>query len=293
MEKQYKHWEDVRDLFRSWREDNIRQSEDVVELWQSILAKNFSSLGDEGWLVLEQVFIASLDCHNMDLAKFCHKKLEKQFPDSLRVQRLKAMEYEATERYDDALDILNGIIKKDETNAAPRKRKVTIYKSQGMIIEAIKELTDYLKIFMADQEAWMELSDLYISQQDWNKAAFCVEELMLHSPFNHLYLQRYAEIKYTQGGYENLELAKSYYAQAAKLNPSNVRALYGLLLTSLHMASNPKCPSQKKKESVKLGEWASNQMAQLQAPNNSKLFSTQILEGLMGNLQIGNSDSKN
>lgn len=59
------------------------------------------------------------------------------------------------------------------------------------------------------------------------------------------------------------------------------------------MASNPKCPSQKKKESVKLGEWASNQMAQLQAPNNSKLFSTQILEGLMGNLQIGNSDSKN
>ena len=51
---------------------------------------------------------------------------------------------------------------------------------------------------MADQEAWMELCDLYISQQEWNKAAFCVEELMLHSPFNHLYLQRYAEIKYTQ-----------------------------------------------------------------------------------------------
>ena len=51
---------------------------------------------------------------------------------------------------------------------------------------------------MVDQEAWMELSDLYISQQDWNKASFCVEELMLHSPFNHLYLQRYAEIKYTQ-----------------------------------------------------------------------------------------------
>lgn len=49
-------------------------------------------------------------------------------------------------RYDDALDILDLIIKKDETNAAPRKRKVTIYKSQGMIIEAIKELTDYLRM---------------------------------------------------------------------------------------------------------------------------------------------------
>jgi ER membrane protein complex subunit 2 len=51
---------------------------------------------------------------------------------------------------------------------------------------------------MADQEAWLELADLYISQQDWNKAAFCLEELILHNPNNHLYLQRYAEIKYTQ-----------------------------------------------------------------------------------------------
>nr|CAG4646537.1 EOG090X0CGE [Macrothrix elegans] len=290
MEKNYKHWEDVRDLFRNWREENCRQSEDIVDLWQRVLANNFGKLGDEGWLVLEQVFIAALDCHNMEVSNYCLSKLNKEFPDSCRVKRLQAMKYEALKRYDDALDILDSIIKKDETNAAPRKRKVTIYKSRGMIIEAVKELTDYLRIFMADQEAWLELSDLYISQQEWNKAAFCVEELLLHSPFNHLYLQRYAEIKYTQGGFENLEIARSYYAQAAKMNSSNVRALYGLILTSLHMAANPKCPSQKKKESVKLGEWASNQLAQLQS--SSKPFSTNMLEGLMGNLQIS-ADSKN
>nr|SVE74416.1 EOG090X0CGE [Daphnia barbata] len=291
MEMQYKHWEDVRDLLRNWREENCRQSEEVVELWNEVLSTNFGKLGDEGWLVLEQVFIAALDCHNMEVANFCLSKLNQEFPDSMRVKRLKAMKYEALERYEDALDILDLIIKKDETNAAPRKRKVTIYKSQGMIHEAIKELTDYLKIFMADQEAWMELSDLYINQQEWNKAAFCVEELMLHSPFNHLYLQRYAEIKYTQGGYENLEVARSYYAQAAKLNPNNVRALYGLLLTGAHMASSSKCPSQKKKESAKLSEWATNQLSRLQTSNDSKLFSSHILEG-MSSLQIGN-DSKN
>nr|CAG4643469.1 EOG090X0CGE [Ilyocryptus agilis] len=288
----YKHWEDVRDLFRRWREENCRQSEDVVMLWENVLSNHIGKLGDESWLVLEQVFTAALDCHNREVADVCLKKLEKEFPDSLRVKRLKAMKYEALERYSDALDILDSIIKKDETNAAARKRKVTIYKTQGLIIEAIKELTDYLKIFMADQEAWMELSDLYISQQDWNKASFCVEELILHSPLNHLYLQRYAEIKYTQGGYDNLDVARSYYSQAAKLNPNNVRALYGLILTSLHMMANPKCPSQKKKESVKLSDWASSQIAQLQTPTNSKNFSSQMLEGLMGNLQITN-DSKN
>lgn len=29
-----------------------------------------------------------------------------------------------------------------------------------------------------------------------------------------------------------MELAKTYYSQAAKLNPDNMRALYGLLLVS-------------------------------------------------------------
>lgn len=37
-------------------------------------------------------------------------------------------------------------------------------------------------------------------------------------------------VDHFQGGYENLETARSYYSQAAKLNPNNARALYGLLL---------------------------------------------------------------
>lgn len=85
---------------------------------------------------------------------------------------------------------------------------------------------------MMDIEAWQELSDLYIAENDFNKAAFCVEELILCSPHNHLLHQRYADIKYTQGGLENLELARSYYCQALKLNSKNLRALYGLYLVT-------------------------------------------------------------
>lgn len=33
-----------------------------------------------------------------------------------------------------------------------------------------------------------------------------------------------------------MELAKAYFCQAAKLNPNNIRALYGLLLVSFKMA---------------------------------------------------------
>lgn len=48
-------------------------------------------------------------------------------------------------RYDEALDILESIIKQDETNAAPRKRRIAILRARGKIPDAIKELTEYLK----------------------------------------------------------------------------------------------------------------------------------------------------
>lgn len=91
---------------------------------------------------------------------------------------------------------------------------------------------------MTDLEAWQELSELYITELDFSKAAFCVEELILHNPHNHLLHQRYADIKYSQGGAENLEIARTYYFQALKLNPKNIRALYGVYLVKF----NTKCP---------------------------------------------------
>lgn len=57
---------------------------------------------------------------------------------------------------------------------------------------------------MSDQEAWHELCDLYLQEQEYSKAAYCMEELILHNPHSHLIYQRYAEIKYSQVGYLRL-----------------------------------------------------------------------------------------
>lgn len=62
--------------------------------------------------------------------------------------------------------------------------------------------------FMVDQEAWQELCDLYLIEQDYAKAAFCLEELILHNPHNHLLHQRLAEIKYTQVLYTSVFTAR-------------------------------------------------------------------------------------
>jgi ER membrane protein complex subunit 2 len=51
--------------------------------------------------------------------------------------------------------------------------------------------------FMSDQEGWHELCNLYLAESDYSRAAFCMEELLLHNPHSHLIFQRLADIRYT------------------------------------------------------------------------------------------------
>ncbi|EUB55642.1 Tetratricopeptide repeat protein 35 [Echinococcus granulosus] len=217
---------------REIRENNLRKSATVVRLWVSDVEPKIYRLGHEKWVILEQVLIAALDVGNLDLAQVCLNHLRKRFPESSRVKRLYGMYLEASNKIDDARNIYKQILDKETTDVIARKRLITIFKAQGCINNAIDELNKYLKIFMADVEAWGELSDLYLAQGDYKHAAFCMEEVILANPHNHLLHERLAEIKYSEGGVENLELARAYFAQACRINPLNIRALYGLILAA-------------------------------------------------------------
>jgi len=282
--------EEYREQLREWREDGGRHSDEVVQFWDEGLENCVDDLGEERWMVLEQVAVSALDCNRSEVVGECLERLIGQFGHgSLRIRRLLAMQCEMAERWDEAHELLDSIIEEDEANSSARKRKIAIFKAQGDRGRTVAELNKYLRYFMSDQEAWMELCDLYIQDQDYAKAAFCCEEVLLHNPHNHLYHQRQAEVRYTWGGYEQLELAKHYYSQAIKLAPSNMRALYGLLLTTSQLAASPRCPQAKKKEFMALAVWTSKQIAARhggigkQGANRSQLA---ILKSLMGDLDI-------
>lgn len=226
-----------------------------------------------------------MDLHDSELIKECLTVLYKKFGQSLRVQRLKIMaNLERKERYDEALKNYDSLIKKDETNCNLYKRKISLLIAQKKLPEAAKELSEYLKKFMNDTEAWLELSNIYITEQEYYKAAFCIEELILTNPHNHLYYQKYAEIHYTINTIESLEIARSYFSQALKLNSNNLRALYGLLLTTSNLATQTKFSSQKKKENSKLALWSISQIN-----NKYKQQSNQqknLIQTMMDNLQL-------
>lgn len=277
----------ARQKMRQWRDEPLRNSEEITELGECLILEHGNKLGDELWTIYEQVFLASIDCRKMDLATMCLRELKTQFPKSIRVEKLNAMRLEAFDKYEEAEQIYNKILEAEPANAVVRKRLVAILKAQNRVGEAIKELNEYLKKFMSDQEAWTELAELYISQQDHKKAKFCMEELILMNPHNHLFHQRYAEILYTLGGNENMEKARKYFAQALKLDNNNMRALFGFFLASAQLANTSK-EAKTKKENSKFAAWAATQVNERyqsvsQAQEEDNLSG---LENMLESLQI-------
>ncbi|KAL3889788.1 hypothetical protein ACJMK2_002116 [Sinanodonta woodiana] len=274
-------WEDARDQLRKMREDQVRDGPLVMDLWENTLCDHIHKLGDEMWVVQEQVAIAALDCGRLDIAEECREKLNANFPRSNRVKRLTGMLLEAEGEYEEAFNLYSEILKDDPTYTMARKRQIAICKEQNNIEKAIEMLNDYLKTFMTDFDAWMELCDLYLCKQEYPKACFCMEELIMSNPQNHLFHQKYAEIKYTQGGIENMESARAYFAQAAKLNPNSMRAQLGLLLSSIAL-------SKKDPNNSKYAAWAAQQITDKYQTQETKeqIKETKVLESIQNMLAM-------
>ncbi|CAI5442056.1 unnamed protein product [Caenorhabditis angaria] len=243
-------FEHGRTTLKKWRECGVRRSEEVVELWEHVISRAPTSLGDEQWPVYEQVCIAAFDCTRVDLAQDCIELLQSQFPDSNRVLKLKAMQLEATEHFERALTIYDQLVETDPNNNSYRKRRVAVLLAQGKRLEAIKAINEYLKIFLNDSEAWLQLSELYLLENDIPKAVHCLEECVLISPLNSMFLRRLGDLRYTQGGLENVDLARAYYERAIKINSTDLRSQYGLLLANNFIANNSRNPAEKKKSTT-------------------------------------------
>lgn len=250
----------ARTKMRTWRTEGYRNSDEVIDIGECLLLEHASKLGDEKWAIYEQVAMAALDFGRLELASECIEALRKQFPKSARVMRLSGMLFEADGDYERADSIYESLLEEDPANVLLRKRRVAILKAQQRVTEAIDELNEYLTTFMSYQEAWMELSELYIGLQEYSKAAFCLEELILQQPHNHLYHERYAEVQYTIGTHEAVERARKYFAQALKLEPNNRRALLGLFLSSSASGQSKSHSAKRSGLNSRVSTWAAEQI---------------------------------
>jgi len=266
----------LRNLLKFLRQTKLRRSDIACQYGHKLLKEHANKLGHiEVWDVYEQVFIAGLDVHNKAVSEECIRKILTQFGESgMRVKRLLALQQEAQGNWRQAEELYQSILKDEPANSIAMKRQICIRKAMGEWSTAIKLLNEYLKIFMADTEAWQELADLYLDQLLYKNAAFCYEELILSFPQTYQYYYKYAEILYTIGGFDNFKMARKYFAYVLELNESHLRALYGVIMSCVAVSN---CTKQAKqdKDNQKLFEWAYSKLIEKykeSAPDNLKLI---------------------
>lgn len=62
------------------------------------------------------------------------------------------------------------------------KRLISLYKNNDMVNDAITMLNKFIELNHCDEEAWLELCDIYLSRQNFGKAAYCLEEILVADP---------------------------------------------------------------------------------------------------------------
>eukprot|EP00667_Euglena_gracilis_P014609 EG_transcript_15154 len=241
LEYQKMAYPQMRKLLQDLRTNPVRCSEVVHYCGQQLLKHYAKSLGDEVWVITEQVLMASLDCRCIPDAEECWARLATRFSeDSRRVRRLHGLILEAKEQYEDADKCYKDLL--EETQRCDKlafKRRAAVAKARGHRGDAIKILEEYLTVFQVDEDAQHELAGLHLVDCDYNKAAYCFEEMILGDPHNFLFMLKYAEVLYSIGEKRPTEEARKYFAQSIKLNDSvrNLRAYYGLWICCITLAT--------------------------------------------------------
>jgi tetratricopeptide (TPR) repeat protein len=221
------------------KEKKLMEPALVVRFGKNLIDNHSKALGSDVWGVYERVCMAAVDCYNLPVAEQCHKQLKTKFGKSSRVTILEGLILEAQGQHTQAEVLYDRILKDDATHQAAWKRKICLAKEKGDTVHAIGLLNKFVKLSSADEHAWLELADLYLSLGRFELAKFSIEELLLLCPDNHLYHLKYAEISYTLGGKANVAIARQYYAQSLELKPQdNLRAQYGLIMCLRAKGSN-------------------------------------------------------
>ena len=217
-------------VLRYIRAHQLRESELVLAHGKALLGPKLSRrLSDESarLSVLEQICLAAMDTKQTSVAEICLAELAKAIgKEPVRFRLLLARCLEGSGDFEKATLIYDDILKDNPSNLMALKRKYCMATTDQ---ESVERLTAYLQQNLADTAAWYEMATLRLSIGDYKAAAYALEEVVLGTPLDDKVHCQLAEVYATLGGVENLQNARKHMAQALELEPSNQRAMFGLV----------------------------------------------------------------
>ena len=85
----------------------------------------------------------------------------------------------------------------------------------------------YLDAYMNDPDAYNELAQVYLMVNEYDKAIFCLEELLLHNPNDYKILNKIGDIYCSKNNPADAKTAIQFYSRSIIINPVP-RAFFGI-----------------------------------------------------------------
>jgi len=208
----------------------------------SFLNKYSSTLGITRLVYMEKQFFYALDLKLLDwAAKLLNNfigifgddqeaKIRRMKADFIQIQQ-KEIETDNISPLEEAMKTYKAMFKENQHDKNSIKSYLSLLKANtdasgiGILIDYYNE---YLKVYMDDIEVWNELGDIYISMLNYNKAIFCLEEVLLHFPNNYLVYIKIGDLLSSFNNTEAASQALKYYSKSILIKPTP-RAFWGII----------------------------------------------------------------
>jgi tetratricopeptide (TPR) repeat protein len=221
------------EVYKEWLDSNIRLNKNST-ITNFLHLNNFiklhsTSLESQKYVYLEKQFEYAIELNMPEVAKEIMKIFLNEFGRfEPKMIRMDAQIAEIEGKIDHAFTTYKKLISHNQEDRVSVKKFIGLVKPLIDIKKYIELWNEYLKVYQDDFDAWYELSDVYIQNSNYNKAIYCLEEVLLHIPNNYEIYTKIGDINSTGNNSESAQNAIKYYSQSILIKPSP-RAFWGLV----------------------------------------------------------------
>ncbi len=202
---------------------------------ENFLSKYKKQIGIEENILLKKLFFINLELKNFKPALDILIKLIKDFGKDRQLLRMYGEESEIDPKGGEIpLRQYKTMMLNDQNDRESIKKYIMFMKlsvdlsNKQTINDYIELWNQYLEVYMNDPDGYNELSQVYLMVNEYDKAAFCLEELLLHNPNEYKVLNKLGDIYTSKNNVEDAKTAINFYSRSILINPTP-RAYFGIL----------------------------------------------------------------
>jgi tetratricopeptide (TPR) repeat protein len=226
--QEYKDW-----LFKEIK-TNQQTSVFLKNHIENFMAHYKKQIGVEGNFLLKKLFFIYLEIKNFKDAHNILIKLIKEFGKDKQLLRMYGEECEINPKGGDVpMRNYKSLMINDQNDNESIKKYILFMKlsidlnNKQTINDYIDLWNEYLEVYMNDPYAYNELSEVYLMVNEYDKAAFCLEELLLYSPNDYKILNKLGDIYTSKNNAEDAKTAIKFYSRSILIQPTP-RAFFGI-----------------------------------------------------------------